>query len=131
MQKKTNNDSVEMMLWQNIRRISKICTIIVSTHVTSKKYNTSYQEIVPTMYDFVDGSNHGYTLCMTSCSWMRLNLHRIILPPYRIHILGHMKICDIAECHFQHQLSVNMWCRVLGNNLIGPHVIEGCSTAPY
>jgi hypothetical protein len=54
--------------------------MIVSTYITSKNYSTSYQEIMPTMYNFVNGSNHGYTLCMTTCSWMRLNLNRIVLP---------------------------------------------------
>lgn len=33
--------------------------------------------------------------------------------------------------HFQNRFSVNVWCGVLGNNLIGPHVIERYLTAPY
>jgi hypothetical protein len=38
---------------------------------------------------------------------------------------------EVAECHFQHWFSVNMWRGVLANNLIGPHVIEGHFTALY
>jgi hypothetical protein len=39
--------------------------------------------------------------------------------------------CGVAKCHFQPWFSINVWCGVLDNNLIGPHVIEWCLTALY
>jgi hypothetical protein len=45
---------------------------------------------------------------------------------------GHMKIqMRVAEHHFQHWLSVNMWYGIGGNNLNGPDVIEQCLPALY
>jgi hypothetical protein len=48
-----------------------------------------------------------------------------------LHSWAHKNPHEIAECHFQHRFSFNVWCGILGNNLIGPHVIEGCIRAPY
>ncbi|KAK4319067.1 hypothetical protein Pmani_009961 [Petrolisthes manimaculis] len=30
-----------------------------------------------------------------------------------------------AESHFQHRFSVNVWCGIVGDQLIGPHIFEG------
>jgi hypothetical protein len=38
---------------------------------------------------------------------------------------------EVAECYFQCHFSANVWCRMSGNCLIGPHFIEGCLTAAY
>jgi hypothetical protein len=114
---------------------------------------------MPLVYDFVNGCNHSYTFCVTFCSWMhtyihtfpgsnirndcrmwnnsykyksmRFNLPGMALPTQGIRTLGHTKTHEVAECNFQHRFSVNMWCGVVGNNLIGPRVIESRLTAPY
>jgi hypothetical protein len=31
----------------------------------------------------------------------------------------------VVECNFQHRFSVNVWCGVIHNYLIGPHFIKG------
>jgi hypothetical protein len=38
---------------------------------------------------------------------------------------------EVAERHFKHRFSVNVWCGVLGIKMIGLHVIEGSLTVPY
>jgi len=35
------------------------------------------------------------------------------------------------ETHFQHQFLMNIWCRIIGNNMVAPFVIEHCVTAMY
>jgi hypothetical protein len=105
--------------------------MMVSLFITSKEYNTSYWEVMPTMYDFVNGCNHGYKFCLTFCSRMRLNLPGTVLPTLCSHSWAQENPHEVTQCHFQHRFSVNMWCGVLGNNLIGLHVIEGCLIAPY
>lgn len=117
-----NNDSMKkIMLWhrhskaqaqvyaqvpgwlvQQRHKYRQFCTMMFSIHITSEYNNTSYGEIIPTVYDSMNGSNHGYTFGMTFCSQMRLNLPRIVLPTQGICILGHMNIHMIAECNFQH-----------------------------
>jgi hypothetical protein len=47
------------------------------------------------------------------------------------HSWAHEHSHEVAECHFQHRFSVNVWCGVLDSNLTGPRVIEGRLTAPY
>jgi hypothetical protein len=64
---------------------------MVSNHITSKQYNTSYLEITLAMYDFVNYRKHRYTICVTFCSLMRLNLSGILLPTQGTRILGHMR----------------------------------------
>jgi hypothetical protein len=79
---------------------------------------------MPTVYDFVNGCNHGYTFCVTLCSWVRLNTSNL-------HSWAHKNTNEVEEHQFQQQSSVNVWCGVLGDNLMGPHVTEGYLTAPY
>jgi hypothetical protein len=38
---------------------------------------------------------------------------------------------NVKEHYFQHHCSVNVWCGVLGNYLIGPHFTEGRLTEAY
>jgi hypothetical protein len=47
------------------KRYREFCIKMVSIHITYKEYNTPYQEIIPTEYGFVNGSNHSYTSFMT------------------------------------------------------------------
>jgi hypothetical protein len=87
---------------------------MVSIHITSKEYNTSYWQIKPTVYNFVNGPNHSYTFsywqikptvynfmngynhsytfCTIFCSQMMLYLPGTVLPTQGIHTLGHTKI---------------------------------------
>jgi hypothetical protein len=58
-------------------------------------------------------SQNSITSTLNLLSWAQKNPHKV------------------AQGHFQHQFSVNMWGGVLGNNLIGSHLIEGCLTPPY
>jgi hypothetical protein len=37
----------------------------------------------------------------------------------------------VEERYFQHQSSVKVWCGVLGDNLMGLHIIVGYLTPPY
>jgi hypothetical protein len=75
-----------------LTQVWKVCPMMVSICITSKEYNTSYREITPTMYDFVNDYNHGYKFCLTLCSWMRLNLPGMVLTTQGIRTLGHRKI---------------------------------------
>jgi hypothetical protein len=43
----------------------------------------------------------------------------------------HEILYEVAEFNFQHRLSVDVWCGVLGINLILPHVIEERLTVPH
>jgi hypothetical protein len=65
---------------------------MVSILIASRKYDTSYREITPTVYDFVNDCNHGYTFCMAFYSWMRPTLPRTVLSNQGIHTHGNTKI---------------------------------------
>jgi hypothetical protein len=58
-------------------------------------------------------SQTSITNTWNSLSWAQENPHKV------------------AQCHFQHQFSVNMWDRVLVNNLMGSHLIEEHLISPY
>jgi hypothetical protein len=46
------------------------------------------------------------------------------------HSRAHENPHEVGERHFQQRLSVKVLCGVLGDNMIGPHAIEGRVTAP-
>jgi hypothetical protein len=48
-----------------------------------------------------------------------------------LHSWAHESPHKLAECNFQHRFSAEVLCGVLGNNLIGPHVIDIHLTAQY
>jgi len=49
----------------------------VNSSGVQKEY-FSYQEITPTMCDFVNGCSHNCKFCLIFCSWIRLNLPRMV-----------------------------------------------------
>lgn len=61
---------------------------------------------------------------MAFCSWVRLSTSNL-------HFWVHKNTKVVQERHFQHQSSVNVWCGVLGDKLMGLHVAEGYLTATY
>jgi hypothetical protein len=79
------------LVWHTCR-YAEFCTMVVSIRITSKEYSTSYQDIMPTMYNCVKVCNHGYTFC----SQMRLNLPRMVLPTQGIRSLGHTNILIVT-----------------------------------
>jgi hypothetical protein len=93
--------------------------MMVFIHVTSKEYNSSYWEIMLTMYSFVNCCN-----CEILCDILFMNETRFtqdgVTNTRILHSWVHENPHEIAECHNQHQCSVNLWCGVLCNNLFGP-----------
>jgi uncharacterized membrane protein len=72
--------------------------MIVSIHITSKDYNTSYRGNTPILYDFVDSCNHVYTFFMIFCSWMKLNLPGMAYQYKKwLHILLDILFTDEAQ----------------------------------
>jgi hypothetical protein len=47
------------------------------------------------------------------------------------HFWAHGNLHAVAECLFQHQFQINVWCGVLGNQLIAPHINKERLAAPY
>ena len=43
-----------------------------------------------------------------------------------VHTWSHDNPHETSVTHFQRRFSVNVWCGVIGNRLIGPFVFENC-----
>jgi hypothetical protein len=71
-----------------------------------------YKEITLTVYDSVNGCSHGYTFCMTFYSQMGLNYPGWYYHHKEFALVGAQIPHEIAECHFRHRFSVNMWFEV-------------------
>jgi hypothetical protein len=83
---------------------------------------------------------------MSLCEWLQQRLHLLrdihltdggqcnwdgITNTRNSHSWAHENRHDVGECHFIRQFSVNVWCGILGCNVIELHVIERRLTAPY
>jgi hypothetical protein len=110
-------------LVQKIDSYGEFCTVMVFLSVSSPKSITSYWEIMPTVYNYVNACNHGYTFC----SWMRLIYPGRYYQHKGVTLLGTQKSMWGRRMSF----SVNVWYGVLGNRLIGPCATERRLIAPY
>lgn len=63
-------------------------------------YITSYRELAPTAYNFVNGCNHDYKFCLTFCSRMRPNLQGCYQQHKEFALLGTIKFHTRSKMSF-------------------------------
>lgn len=96
-----------------------------SIYISSEEYNTFYQEVMLCMILWMAATMTTHSVWHSLHGWGALYQGWFYK---EFAILGTQK--SVPEFLFQHQFRINVWCGVLGNNLIATQVIGGL-TAPH
>ena len=117
---------ISKMTVQHRHRCVAFSTMMVPIHTTCIECNTFYR---------VSYTNH-VRLCvatnsaLTFCSWEAQFTTDGITNTRNSHCWAQENPHKVTQCHFQQRFSVHVWCGVLSNTFIAPHVIKWRLTAP-
>ena len=97
-------------------------------HTTCSECNISDLEILLRGWNFASGSMAVASCVVTSCLLTKQNSIATLLIIHTTFMCGQMRITTPPWKATFNCFSVNVWCAVLDDQLIGPFILEGCLT---